>query len=123
MLVETIVAALVPAGIDVVKQLITRWTGGVQAVTIDEKIKLQEADNATLEALAKLDNPYGVPSQWIVDLRAGSRYISAIIVILVGLSTLYISLDTEIMRLALELVSITFGFLFGHRVNLNTGKK
>lgn len=123
MLLETIIAALVPVGIDGLKQLFNKMTGGVQPQTIEDKIKLQEAENATMEALSKLDNPYGVPSQWVVDLRASSRYLASIIVIIAGISTLYIPMDITIQSMALEAVSVVFGFLFGHRMVVNFGKK
>lgn len=123
MLLETVIAALVPVGIDGIKQFITKITGGVQPQTIEDKIKLQEAENATMESLAKLDNPYGTPSQWVVDLRASSRYIAAIFVIASGILTLYIPVDSEVQMMALEAVSVVFGFLFGHRMSVNFGKK
>lgn len=126
MLIETLISAFVPMAVDGIGKAITKWTGGVQPQTIDDQIKLQESDNATLEALAKLDNPYGTPSQWVVDLRASSRYIAAGIVILAGVTTLYMpSVSDPIRAIALEGVSVVFGFLFGHRMvtNFNSGKK
>jgi hypothetical protein len=126
MLIETILSALVPMAVDGIGKAITKWTGGVQPQTVDDKIKLQESDNATLEALAKLDNPYGTPSQWVVDLRASSRYIMAAVVILGGIATMYTPSVTEPIRfMALEGVSVVFGFLFGHRmvINYNSPKK
>lgn len=123
MLLETIVSALIPVGIEGVKQLITKATGGVKPTTIAEQIQLQEAENATLQVVAALDNPYGTPSQWVVDLRAASRYVSAILVIILGMVTLYIPQLDSVRPVALELVGIVFGFLFGHRVSLGMGKK
>ena len=123
MILETIIAALIPVGIEGAKQLINKMTGGVKPTTIAEQIELQKADNETLEVVAKLDNPYGVPSQWVVDLRASSRYLCAIIIILAGLATLYVPVPPQVQLLALELVNIVFGFLFGHRVAITAFKK
>lgn len=120
MLVETIVAALVPVGVEGVKQAIVKWTGGVKPTTVDEQIKLQQADVDRLKALAELDNPHGTPSQWVVDLRASSRYLGALVVILAGLLTLYIpSMPKEIIALAMEATGVVFGFLFGQRIVVN----
>lgn len=116
MILETLIAALIPAGIEGVKQLINRFAGGVQPTTVDEQIKLKQAETANTEAIAKLDTPIGNPSQWVVDLRASARYLGALLVILVGVSTLYIPVDDSIRYVGLEAANIAFGFLFGSRI-------
>jgi len=68
MILETIIGALVPVGIDGIKSLIGMFTGGVKPISVDEQIKLDNNEINKLEAIAKLDNPYGVPSQWVIDL-------------------------------------------------------
>lgn len=123
MLVETIVAALVPVGIEGIKQAIVKWTGGVKPTTIDDQIKLQDAEIRRIEALAALDNPYGTPSQWVIDLRASSRYIGALVVILAGILCLYLpNQDDAVVAIAMEGVGVVFGFLFGQRIVINTKK-
>ena len=77
MILETILAALVPVGIEGVKQVFARFIGGVRPTTIEEKIRLDENEINKLNALAALDNPGGVPSQWVIDLRASARYLGA----------------------------------------------
>lgn len=116
MLLETVVAALVPIGVEGIKQAIGKWAGSVRATTVDEQLKLDEADIRRLEAIAKLDTPVGEPSQWVIDLRASARYIGALLVIIVGVTTLYIPLDASIQAVALEAANIAFGFLFGSRL-------
>ena len=116
MLLETIISALVPIGVAGIKQVIGKLTGGVKAVTVEDQIKLDEAEIRRLEAVAKLDTPIGQPSQWVVDLRASARYVGALLVIAVGVSTLYIPVDVTIQALALEAANIAFGFLFGSRI-------
>lgn len=122
MILETIIGALVPVGVDGIKQLITRFAGGVKPTTIAEQIQLDQSEINRIEALAKLDNPYGQPSQWVVDLRASSRYIGALVVIIVGLSTLYLPVDPFVQRIGLEAANIAFGFLFGSRIMANLKK-
>lgn len=123
MLIETIIGALLPVAIEGGKQIITKWVGGVKPTTIDEQIKLDQNEISRIEALAKLDTPVGTPSQWVIDLRASARYIGALLVIGVGISTLYVPVDDAIRSLALEAANIAFGFLFGSRIVSGWAKK
>ena len=123
MLIETIVGALLPVAIESGKQLITKWVGGVKPTTIDEQIKLDQNEISRIEALAKLDTPVGTPSPWVIDLRASARYIGALVVIGVGISTLYVPVSDEIRTLAIEAANIAFGFLFGSRIVAAWAKK
>jgi hypothetical protein len=122
MILETLIGALIPVGIDGIKQMFTRFAGGVKPTTIAEQLQLDQSDIHRIEALAKLDNPYGQPSQWVVDLRASSRYIGALTVIAIGLSTLYLTIDPFVQRIGLEAANIAFGFLFGSRIMANLKK-
>jgi hypothetical protein len=122
MILETIIGALVPVGIDGIKSLIGMFTGGVKPLNVDDQIKLDQNEIAKLEAIAKLDNPYGVPSQWVIDLRASSRYLGALFVIVVGISTLFLQVAPEIQRIGIEAANIAFGFLFGTRIMANLKK-
>lgn len=120
MILETVVASLAPVGIEAVKQLITKWTGGYKPATIDEQLKLEQAEIERLKAIAELDRPIGSPSQWVVDLRASSRYVGALAVIAAGFSTLFMEgLDAAVIMTALDAAGICFGFLFGQRVLVN----
>lgn len=116
MILETVIGALVPVGAEAIKQLFNKWTGGVKPATIEEQLKLDDSDIRRMQALAALDNPYGTPSQWVVDLRASSRYIGSLIVIVAGVSTLFLQVDDYTRALGLEAANIAFGFLFGSRI-------
>lgn len=122
MILETIIGALVPVGIDGIKQLIGMFTGGVKPISVDEQIKLDQNEINKMEAIAKLDNPYGVPSQWVIDLRASSRYLGALFVIVIGIGTLFLPVEPEIQRIGIEAANIAFGFLFGTRIMANLKK-
>jgi len=115
-IIESIIGALVPVGVEGIKQAMTRFFGGVKATSIDDQIKLDNSEVEKLKALAELDKPIGQPSQWVVDLRASERYIGALAVIGVGISTLYVPVEPEIKVIALEAANIAFGFLFGSRI-------
>ena len=122
MSIESIIGALVPVGVEGIKQLIGNLTGGVKPASIQDQIKLDQSEISRIEALAKLDNPGGTPSQWVIDLRASSRYLGALVVICVGLSTLYFSTTESIQRIGIEAANIAFGFLFGARIMANLKK-
>jgi fumarylacetoacetate (FAA) hydrolase family protein len=117
MIIESIIGALVPIGAEAVKQAAAKWFGGVRATTIDEQIKLDQNEIERIKAIAALDQPIGTPSQWVVDLRASARYIGALTVIAVGISTMYVTgVPAQVQVIALEAANIAFGFLFGTRI-------
>ena len=121
-LITALLSALVPVGVEGAKQVINKMVGGPKPTTIDEQIKLYQADIARLEAVAKLDDPHGTPSQWVVDLRASARYIAAWAVILGGGAVLFTPTDIQVKALAVEAISVAFGFLFGTRIVANLKK-
>lgn len=117
-LANTIISALVPVGADAVKKLVDKKIGPppVPVYTVEDRLKLDEAEIKRLEVIAKLDQPGGTPSQWVIDLRASSRYLASGIVIVGGFALLaWASLEVAIATLVLEAISIVFGFLFGSR--------
>lgn len=122
MILEAIAAALVPVGIEGVKQLIAKFTGGVRPTTIEEQIQLDQNEIQRLQALAQLDNPGGIPSQWVIDLRASARYIGSLVVIAIGITSIYLPVDDYTKGIALEAANIAFGFLFGARIIANLQK-
>ena len=122
MILEAIAAALVPVGVEGIKQLITKFTGGVRPASVEEQIKLNDSEVGKLNAIAAMDNPFGTPSQWVVDLRAASRYIGALLVIAVGVTSIYLPVDDYTKGIALEAANIAFGFLFGSRIMANLQK-
>jgi hypothetical protein len=116
MILETIIAALVPVGAEAVKQLVNKFVGGVKPTTVAEQIELDRNDVERIRALAELDTPIGQPSQWVVDLRASARYVGALAVIFVGIFGLFTPIDDSIKAMGLEAANIAFGFLFGSRI-------
>lgn len=124
MLIESLIAALIPVGVEGVKQAINHFSGGVKPTTVDEQIKLDQNEIERIKAVATLDNPGGTPSQWVIDLRASARYIGALAVITVGIGSLYIGVvPANVQIVALEAANIAFGFLFGQRIAISIGKK
>ena len=121
MLPALLTSVLLPVLTDLIKTTIPavtrRWIG----VSVEDQIKLDMANVERIRALAELDNPYGTPTQWVVDLRGAFRYVAAIGLIVGGLSLAaygaYES-DTEIMAAGLDLAAAPFGFIFGERLVL-----
>lgn len=122
MILETLFAgALVPAFVDLLKGAGGAVSRKFFGLSVDDQIKLGSADVQRLEALAKLDNPYGTPTQWVVDLRAAFRYIGAILVILIGCMTLAIGVqvaDKLVIEMGYTLIGVPFSFIFGERLLL-----
>lgn len=115
---EAILASVVlPAVIDFFKgagsAIGRKWFG----MSVDDEIKLMEAQANQLRALGELDNPHGTPSQWVVDLRGAFRYVCAVLVILAGLLIIF-GAPEALKPMGLELIGMPFGFIFGERMYL-----
>ena len=123
-LLTTLLSALLPVGVEGIKQIITTKKGGVKPTTIAEQLQIDDSEIKKLQAVAALDNPGGTPSQWVIDLRASSRYIAAGIVILGGSACLFVpNIDFNVKALGFEAANIAFGFLFGSRITTGFFKK
>lgn len=120
MILETIIAALVPVAAEGMKQGVAKLFGGVRAASIEEQIKLDNNEIEKIKALATLDTPIGNPSQWVIDFRTASRYIAAWACIVIGAWMLS---DALLANSGQELISIAFGFLFGTRIVSNWNAK
>lgn len=115
---EAILASVVlPAAIDLVKNGLGAIGRKFGAVSVDDQIKLEDAAIRKLEVLAKLDNPNGTPSQWVVDLKSSYRYIAATLLIGVGCFLLTKN-DPIASANAVEMIGMPFGFIFGERLYL-----
>lgn len=124
LLLTTLLSSLVPVGVEGIKQVISSKLGGVKPTTVAEQLQLDDQDIKRLETLAKLDNPGGTPSQWVIDLRASARYLAAFVVIFGGVGISFVpQIDNSIKALCLEGANIAFGFLFGQRIVSNFTKK
>lgn len=114
-----IASALLPAGLDILKSVGQAVGRKFFGMSVDDEIKIKNADVSRMQALAALDNPYGTPSQWVIDLRASFRYIAAGVSILIGAAIIaygvYIK-DKEFGMLGLDLISIPYSFTFGERL-------
>lgn len=127
-MLETMLAsAVLPAALDFLKGIGGSITTKFFGLSVDDQIKMQTAEVEKLKALAQLDSPVGVPSQWVVDLRAAFRYVGATLCICIGASMIFVGTEASLDNLVssgLELISIPFSFIFGERLLLGLkGKK
>lgn len=117
---EAIIAsAVLPAALDMLKGIGGAVSRKFFGLSVDDQVKLENAAVERLRAIAALDQPGGVPSQWVIDLRASFRYVAAGVVILIGAGLAYIGFagkDETLMAAGLELAGMPFGFIFGERM-------
>lgn len=112
-LASIVLPALIPVLVDGVKTGIERLVG-VRAKTVEEVLQLKQAEVNKLTALAQLDNPWGTPDQWVVNLRASARYIFAFVVMVFGGMSLFMpDLGPELKATAMEAISAAFFFMLG----------
>lgn len=111
---------------DGIKALIRKKAG----VSVDDEIKLLNANTEKLKALAAVDQPATNISGWVADLRASFRYICAGVIVISAIAlSVYVIVVSPDMRPAiasafLELTGAAFSFIFGERMYLGlTGKK
>jgi hypothetical protein len=120
MILETVIGALVPVAAESIKGIVGKFTGGIKPTTVEDQVKLDASEIEKLKAIASLDNPGGTPSQWVVDVRAGSRYILGGCIIFAAISSVFIpGVNPEASKLLIEAANIVFGFLFGSRIVAN----
>lgn len=94
--------------------LARRWTG----LSVDDEIKLMAAQAESLKAVGTLDAVTGTPSQWVVDLRASTRYIATIVMVFAGLFIVALGAylkSSPIMDAGLSIAAFPTAFLFGER--------
>lgn len=120
-LITSLISSLIPGAVEAVKGLFgaasRKWVG----LSVDDQIKLNNADIERLKALAQLDSPQGTPSQWVVDLRSSFRYVGAGASILGGLLMFFVTPD--LADIAAQLITIPFSFIFGERMVLTFRSK
>lgn len=117
-LLGLILPALVPVASDAIRGMVARLTGGAGAKpqSVDEEIRLMEAEVKKLQALAELDRPSGNISQWVADLRASFRYIAAGVIILAATTTLFVPTPVELVDIVWQAAGSVWSFIFGDRM-------
>lgn len=116
-----ILPALITPFSDIVKRLASRWLGR----SVDEEIKLMQAETEKLKVLAELDKPSENISVWVANLRASFRYIVVgfVVVVTAVIGVLGFILSPEarpvIISSFLEFASACTSFIIGNRIYLS----
>lgn len=120
MALELLAPALIPVLANSLGNLISKWTGGAKAQSVDDVVKLGQLEIDKLKALAELDQPHGQPSQWVVDLRASFRYVAVLLVwVATFLAVFTPSVPAELTEIMLSLAGATLSFIIGERMVLS----
>lgn len=124
-----LIPSLLPALADGAKGLFQKFFGGTKPVSVDEQIKLMQAETEKIKAIAEIDKPADNISVWVADLRASFRYISAGCIILstIGFTAWYFYYPTDkldsMLEMLWQLTGSVFSFMFGDRVYLGLKKR
>jgi hypothetical protein len=123
---DPITTTILAAGVPVLAEMVKSIGGAIgrrfAGLSVDDQIKLQQADVARLQALAQLDAPTGTPSAWVVDLRASFRYIAAGGLVAVGCAAMLYGVaqnDADIIDIGAQVAGFPFAFVFGERMVLS----
>ncbi len=125
LLATTVVPALLPAAGDAIRGVVSKFlgNGGAEPQSVDESIKLMQAEVERMKALAELDKPTGEISKWVADLRASTRYIVVYPIMLNWIAQGMWGSDAAALQISTDLASSAFFFLFGDRVYLKYKKR
>ena len=125
-LLALILPALIPAGLDMLKSVVARFTGVAQSEpkTLADRIALMAAENDRLKAIAELDKPGAEISRFTSNFRALNRYILGDLILVVTVIYILVpDMNIEIANFLLNLSASVFSFFFGDRVNMTLRKR
>ncbi len=128
LLSTVVLPALLPLFTKAAGEATSKWLGSPGPRTFEETLKFMAADTQRLESLAKLDQLLGTPSQWVVDLRASSRYIVVFLILLIGGAVALVQgqaalSDPSGPTLLGSLLQSAVFFLLGDRITVAASKK
>jgi len=109
-----VLTSLLPVGIDLVKRLANRVISG-RKITVDEEVRILQAETERLKALAELDKPETNISKWVADFRAAFRYMFCAAILVATMLCVLFHAPEEVTAYMLDLLSGVTFFLIGHR--------
>lgn len=121
-MLSLLLSAGLPILLDLIKSAAPALSRKFIGVSVQDQIALDNASVERTKALAELDNPFGQPSQWVVDLRGSFRYVAALVLIFGGGAlAMYGASEVNPVALSsgLDLAMAPFGFIFGERLVLS----
>ncbi len=122
---NAIVPALGPAIVDGIRGLAGRLfgTAGALPQSVDEQVKLYQAEAAKLQALAALDSPGGAVSPFVANVRGAGRWFAAGAILLGTLYTAIFVPTNPNLPLLGALSEAVWFWLFGEKVYMRTSGK
>lgn len=127
-LAAVLIPAIIPVLSDAFRGIVAKFTGGAggNPQNVNERIQLMQAETERLKALAEIDKPSGVTSQWVTDIRAIYRYAFVTAVWVVTATAVFTpEIPTEFKFLLLDLSGACGSFIIGERMyfHLKAGSK
>ena len=114
---KIIASAFFPALLDIGKTLVYKiFKIEAKPVSVDDRIKLMNAQAEYVKAIASLESPSEFVSRWINNLRASFRYLLAGFFFIFSAFYVTFGNNIQITNILLDIDSIIFGFFFGDRV-------
>jgi len=122
-ILATVIPAFFPVLIDGVKMGLSRLFGfnTGDPKSFEDFLRLQELDIRKLQALGELDKPYGTISKWVADLRASSRYLAVLGIIVATIIYAFLPASYQVPQNSAalnQLCGSALFFLIGDRVYL-----
>jgi hypothetical protein len=114
--------AVLPAVMDILKKGAERIITG-RRMTVDDEIRLMQAETEKLKALAELDRSETNISPVIANFRASFRYVFCLLIFLGTLLCIFGDVRQEFTGAMLDLLSGVVFFLIGHRTYLYLQKR
>lgn len=118
-LLAVLLPAVIPVLSDAFRGLVAKFTGGAggNPQNVNERIQLMQAETERLKALAEIDRPSGVTSQWVTDIRAIYRYAFITMVWVVTAFALFTSgFPAPMLLILLDLSGACGSFIIGERM-------
>lgn len=118
-LLAVLLPAIMPVLSDAFRGLVAKFTGGAggNPQNVSERIQLMSAETERLKALADIDRPSGVTSQWVTDVRAIYRYafITAVWIV-TAIAVFTPEVDSNFKLILLDLSGACGSFIIGERM-------
>ena len=121
-ILTTLLPMLAPALADGLRGIFAKITGGAGGApqNVKERIELMQAETGRLQALADIDKPSGVPTQWVTDFRAAFRYVAILLIwLLTALAIFTPTIPIAITAILLDLSGASMSFIIGERMYFN----
>lgn len=113
-MLEIIIPALLPVATDIIRKAGDRIITG-RKLSIEDEVKLMQAEGEKLKALAELDRTNGETSKWVTDFRASFRYFFCLLITMIVSIAIFSNIAINILNPLLDIFAGVVFYLIGHR--------